>query len=63
MAGEGDAAEATLHAQAPASGLLGLLGLFGRFAGELDDEVLALLFTACHPRVPAASQVALAPAC
>ena len=32
----------------------------GRFAGELDDEELALLFTACHPAVPVASQVALA---
>ena len=32
----------------------------GRFAGELDDEELALLFTACHPAVPPASQVALA---
>ena len=48
---EGSAAEAALPVQAPTS---------GRFAGELDDEELALLFTACHPRVPAASQVALA---
>ena len=32
----------------------------GRFVGELDDEELALLFTACHPVLPAASQVALA---
>lgn len=32
----------------------------GRFAGELDDEELALLFTACHPVLPEASQVALA---
>jgi RNA polymerase sigma-70 factor, ECF subfamily len=32
----------------------------GRFAGELDDEQLALLFAACHPSLPAASQVALA---
>lgn len=32
----------------------------GRFAGELDDEELALLFTACHPALPLASQVALA---
>lgn len=32
----------------------------GRFAGELDDEELALLFMACHPAVPLASQVALA---
>lgn len=32
----------------------------GRFAGELDDEELALPFTACHPAVPVASQVALA---
>jgi predicted RNA polymerase sigma factor len=30
----------------------------GRFAGELDDEELALLFTACHPVLPEASQVA-----
>lgn len=48
---DGDAAEAALPVQQPAS---------GRFAGELDDEELALLFTACHPRVPPASQVALA---
>jgi RNA polymerase sigma-70 factor, ECF subfamily len=32
----------------------------GRFAGELDDDELALLFAACHPQLPAASQVALA---
>jgi RNA polymerase sigma-70 factor (ECF subfamily) len=32
----------------------------GRFAGELDDEQLALLFAACHPALPAATQVALA---
>ncbi|MFY9510620.1 MAG: sigma factor, partial [Rubrivivax sp.] len=32
----------------------------GRFAGELDDDELALLFAACHPLLPAASQVALA---
>ena len=32
----------------------------GRFAGELDDDELALLFAACHPAVPEASQVALA---
>lgn len=32
----------------------------GRFAGELDDDELALLFAACHPALPAASQVALA---
>jgi len=31
-----------------------------RFAGELDDDELALLFAACHPAVPPASQVALA---
>ncbi len=31
-----------------------------RFAGELDDDELALLFAACHPSLPAASQVALA---
>jgi RNA polymerase sigma-70 factor, ECF subfamily len=31
-----------------------------RFAGELDDDELALLFAACHPALPAASQVALA---
>ncbi len=46
-----DAAAAALPRQAPAS---------GRFAGELDDDELALLFAACHPRLPAASQVALA---
>jgi RNA polymerase sigma-70 factor, ECF subfamily len=32
----------------------------GRFAGELDDDELALLFAACHPALPAATQVALA---
>lgn len=32
----------------------------GRLAGELDDEELALLFAACHPALPMASQVALA---
>lgn len=32
----------------------------GRFAGELDDDELALLFAACHPTLPVASQVALA---
>lgn len=31
----------------------------GRLAGELDDEELALLFAACHPRLPAPTQVAL----
>ncbi len=47
----GDSAEAALaHHEPPA----------GRFAGELDDEELALLFAACHPALPASSQVALA---
>lgn len=32
----------------------------GRLAGELDDDELALLFAACHPGLPAASQVLLA---
>lgn len=31
-----------------------------RFAGELDDDELALVFTACHPLLPPATQVALA---
>jgi RNA polymerase sigma-70 factor (ECF subfamily) len=31
-----------------------------RLAGELDDEELALLFAACHPSLPAATQVVLA---
>ncbi|WP_374662293.1 sigma-70 family RNA polymerase sigma factor [Inhella sp.] len=31
-----------------------------RFAGELDDDELALLFAACHPILPPASQVLLA---
>ena len=31
-----------------------------RFRGELDDDELALLFAACHPALPAVSQVALA---
>ena len=31
-----------------------------RFAGELDDDELALLFAACHPSLPPASQVVLA---
>lgn len=34
--------------------------LAGRFSGELADDELALLFAACHPAVPLASQVALA---
>lgn len=32
----------------------------GRFAGEFDDDELALVFAACHPALPAATQVALA---
>lgn len=32
----------------------------GRFAAELDDDELALLFAACHAAVPLASQVAIA---
>jgi RNA polymerase sigma-70 factor, ECF subfamily len=32
----------------------------GRFSCELDDQELALLFAACHPALPAASQVAIA---
>lgn len=32
----------------------------GRFAGELDDDELAVLFAACHPTLPPTSQVALA---
>ena len=32
----------------------------GRFAGELNDDELALVFATCHPAVPLASQVALA---
>lgn len=32
----------------------------GRLSGELDDDELALLFCACHPRLPVAAQVALA---
>lgn len=32
----------------------------GRLTGELDDDELALLFAACHPALPPASQVALA---
>jgi RNA polymerase sigma-70 factor (ECF subfamily) len=32
----------------------------GRFAGELDDDELGLLYAACHPALPVASQVALA---
>lgn len=47
---EGDA-ESALPPVAPAE---------GRFAGELDDDELALLFAACHPALPPASQVALA---
>lgn len=31
-----------------------------RFAHELDDDELALLFAVCHPRLPLGSQVALA---
>lgn len=32
----------------------------GRLAGELNDDELALLFAACHPALPPATQVALA---
>lgn len=32
----------------------------GRFAGELGDDELALLFAACHPALPPATQVLLA---
>lgn len=32
----------------------------GRFAGELHDDELALLFTCCHPALPEAGQLALA---
>lgn len=45
---------------APAEAALQVPAAEGRFAGELDDDELALLFAACHPRLPAASQVALA---
>jgi len=31
-----------------------------RFAGELDDDELALLFAACHPALPEAQQLSLA---
>lgn len=31
-----------------------------RFAGELDDDELALLFAACHPALPQAQQLSLA---
>ena len=47
---DGDAIETGPSALAPQ----------GRFAGELDDDELALLFAACHPALPAASQVAVA---
>ena len=52
-------AETQVQAQALVS-LPTLAAPEGRFAGELDDDELALLFTACHPVVPVASQVALA---
>lgn len=32
----------------------------GRLQGELDDDALALLFAACHPALPPATQVLLA---
>jgi RNA polymerase sigma-70 factor (ECF subfamily) len=48
---EGDGEAALLPALAPQE---------ERFAGELDDDELALLFAACHPALPVASQVALA---
>jgi RNA polymerase sigma-70 factor, ECF subfamily len=32
----------------------------GRFAGELHDDELALLFAACHPQLPSTGQVSLA---
>ncbi|MFZ2987637.1 DUF6596 domain-containing protein [Ideonella sp.] len=34
-----------------------------RFSGELDDDELALLFAACHPAVPPATQCLLALRC
>jgi len=46
-----DAAAAALPASPPPE---------GRFGGELDDQELALLFAACHPALPPASQVAVA---
>ncbi len=55
--------ETQADSQAEAQALAGLptqAAPEGRFAGELDDDELALLFTACHPVVPVASQVALA---
>jgi RNA polymerase sigma-70 factor, ECF subfamily len=48
---DGEAVLQRLSAQAPPT---------GRFASELDDDELALLFAACHPKLAAASQVALA---
>ncbi len=44
----------------PAPDVLSVPPPEGRFAGELDDDEMALLFAACHPRLPPASQVALA---
>lgn len=35
----------------------------GRFAGELDDDELALLFTACAPALPRATQVLMGLRC
>jgi RNA polymerase sigma-70 factor, ECF subfamily len=47
--------EATTQATVPMHG-----APTGRFAGELDDDELALLFAACHPNLAPATQVALA---
>jgi RNA polymerase sigma-70 factor, ECF subfamily len=47
-----DEAAAALLPAAPAAS--------GRFAGELDDHELALLFATCHPALPEAQQVSLA---
>lgn len=50
--------EALPDDEAPAP--LTVLAPQARLAGELDDDELALLFAACHPVLPPASQVALA---
>jgi RNA polymerase sigma-70 factor (ECF subfamily) len=52
---DGSEADAAAAAATPAAAASS-----GRFAGELDDDELALVFAACHPALPPLSQVALA---
>ena len=59
-AGDGDDDDDIANTAAQATALHAVPAAEGRFAGELDDDELALLFAACQPRLPVATQVALA---